>query len=117
VLFESPVRPLLPDFGPFPNDGGLFTVDVANFDLFADTFEQHAGPNVRIATELDPKGVRSRMVIPGGQTDRPALVAGAQADPHYMDQVPAWLANAPGDQPFSDDEVNKAAKRRLVFSK
>jgi penicillin G amidase len=120
VVFQSPLRPLLPDFPPtapgFPNDGGLFTVDVANFDLFADSFEQHSGPNVRIATELDPAGVRSRMVIPGGQVDRPA-VAGDAADAHYMDQVPAWLANQPGDQPFTQGDVVKAATEKIVFAR
>jgi acyl-homoserine lactone acylase PvdQ len=107
---------VLPDFGPFPNDGGLFTVDVADFDVWSDTFEQHSGPSVRIATELDPAGVRSRMVLPGGQVDRPP-VAGAAADPHYEDQVPAWLANQPGDQPFTQDEVVKAARTRIVFGR
>jgi acyl-homoserine lactone acylase PvdQ len=124
VLFASPLSPLLPDFPPqgpglpdqggLPNDGGLFTVDVANFSLFDDTFTQRSGANVRIATELDPKGVRSRMVIPGGQVDRPGIV-GARQDPHYMDQVPAWLANAPGDQPFTPAEVARAARARVVF--
>ncbi len=116
VRFSSLAAPLLPDFGPFPNDGGLFTVDVANFDLFDDRFEQHSAGNVRIATELDPKGVRSRMVIPGGEVDRPG-VAGAQADPHYMDQVPAWLANDKGDQPFAEADVVKAATGRVVFTR
>ncbi len=116
VLFSSLAAPLLPDFGPFPNDGGLFTVDVANFDLFDDRFEQHGGGNVRIATELDPKGVRSRMVIPGGQVDRPGI-AGAQADPRYMDQVPAWLANDKGDQPYAQADVVRAATGRVVFTR
>jgi penicillin amidase len=126
VLFRTPIRAgtlaLLPDFGPFPNDGGLFTVDVANFDLFdgqgqpSNAFEQHDGPNVRMATELDPGGVRSRMVIPGGEVDRPPVL-GSQADPHYMDQVPAWLANQPGDQPFAQPDVIKAAVGKIVFTK
>jgi penicillin amidase len=125
VLFGTPLRSgsltLLPDFGPFPNDGGLFTVDVANFDLFdgsgnpSNAFEQHDGANVRMATELDPAGVRSRMVIPGGEVDRPPVL-GLPAGPHYMDQVPAWLANQPGDQPFAQADVIKAAAAKVVFT-
>lgn len=115
VLFASPVAPLLPSFGPFPRHGGLFTVDVANFDLWTDAFQQRNGSNVRMVAELDPAGVRARMVIPGGQADRPPILS-TGAD-HYMDQVPAWLANAPGDQPFAQAEVLKAATGRLVLSR
>jgi penicillin amidase len=116
VLFESPVRPLLSDFGPFPNDGGLYTVDVANFDLWSDDFLQTAGPNVRMATELAPGAVRSRMVIPGGESDRPPIFATGD-NPHYEDQIPAWLANGPGDQPYSDDEVRRAAQGKIVITR
>jgi penicillin G amidase len=96
--------------GPFPNDGGLFTVDVANFPIEADTFTQTSGPNVRFSAEMDPNGVRWRAVIPGGQVDRPG-------DAHYEDQLQAWIANQPGDQPFAQGDVVKAARGRVVFSR
>ncbi|HET9597992.1 MAG TPA: penicillin acylase family protein [Anaeromyxobacteraceae bacterium] len=95
--------------GPFPNDGGLFTVDVANFGLFGDDFLQTAGPNVRFSAELDPAGVKWRAVIPGGQVD-------ALGDPHENDQIPPWLANAKGDQPFAVDAVVAQGKSRVVFT-
>jgi penicillin amidase len=96
--------------GPFPNDGGLFTVDVANFDPFTDDFLQTAGPNVRFSAELDPAGVKWRAVIPGGQVD-------ALGDPHENDQIPLWLANTKGDQPFAQADVVAAAKGRVVISR
>ncbi len=110
--------------GPFPNDGGLFTVDVANFDPFATDasgneqvpYLQRSGPSVRFSAEMDPAGVKWRAVIPGGEADRPAF-AGFPADPHYEDQVPAWLANQPGDQPFAQADVLKAATSRIVIAK
>jgi penicillin G amidase len=102
--------------GPFPNDGGLFTVDVANFDPFATDasggeafpFLQHSGPNVRFSAEMDPAGVKWRMVLPGGESER-------KGDAHAADQLPAWLANAPGDQPFAQADVVKAAQGHLLF--
>ena len=111
-------------FGPFPNDGGLFTVDVANFDLFATDasgneqvpYLQRSGPSVRFSAELDPAGVKWRAVIAGGESDRPPF-AGFPGDPHYEDQVPAWLANQPGDQPFAQADVVKAARSRIVIVK
>jgi penicillin amidase len=104
--------------GPFPNDGGLFTVDVANFAPFATDaaggeqfpFLQTNGPNVRFSAEMDPAGVKWRAVIPGGQSER-------KGDAHEADEVPAWLANAPGDQPFAQSDVVKAAKGRIVFGR
>jgi acyl-homoserine lactone acylase PvdQ len=116
-------------FGPFPNDGGLFTVDVADFDLWAHDpsnadvntndlvpYVQSIGPNVRFSAEMDPAGVKWRAVIPGGEVDRPGIL-GLPADPHYEDQIPAWLANEPGDQPFTQADVIKAATKQIVFSK
>ncbi len=96
--------------GPFPNDGGLFTVDVANFGLFGDDFTQSAGANVRVSAKLDPAGVKWRAVIPGGQVD-------ALGNVHENDQVPLWLANAKGDQPFAPADVLQAAQGRVVLSR
>lgn len=129
VRFDSAALGSALSFGPFPNDGGLFTVDVANFDPFATTagnadattndafpYVQHSGPSVRFSAEMDPAGVKWRAVIAGGESDRPPLV-GFPGDPHYEDQVPAWLANQPGDQPFAQADVVKAAKSRIVISR
>jgi penicillin amidase len=100
------------DYGPFANDGALYTVDVANFswnDDGADGFRQHAGANVRFSAEMiAPGNVQWRAVIPGGQPDY------AQ-DPGYQSQIPLWLTNAPGDQPWTSAQVQSAAVNRLVF--
>ena len=115
VTFDS----LLGDFtsvfnyGPFANDGGLYTVDVANFswnDDGADGFVQRAGANVRFSAEMiAPGNVVWRAVIPGGQPD-------FVQDPSYQGQIPLWLENAPGNQPWSAADVQAAGVRRLVFS-
>ncbi|HEU4383026.1 MAG TPA: penicillin acylase family protein [Anaeromyxobacteraceae bacterium] len=108
----SPSTTLL-DYGPFANDGGLHTVDVANFSWSNDGpggFTQGGGPNVRFAAEVGTSSIRWRAVIPGGQS-------GFAGDPNYMDQIPAYLANQPGDQPYARSEVEAVAARRLVFTR
>ncbi len=118
VVFTSPLSlagvPFFDD-GPYANDGGLYTVDVANFDWTEDgspggteLFIQHDGPNVRFSAELADGHVRWRAVIPGGQVDY-------SGDPHDRDQVPAWLANQPGDQPYLRSEVEAQMRSRLFF--
>ncbi len=101
------------DVGPYANDGGLHTVDVANFswsDDGADGFVQRSGPNVRFAVELAPGAVRWRAVIPGGQVGYPT-------DPDFNDQTPLWLDNAPGAQTWGRSAAEKAAVRHLVLAK
>jgi acyl-homoserine lactone acylase PvdQ len=100
------------DYGPFANDGGLYTVDVANFSWNndgADGFVQRAGANVRFSAEMiAPGNVVWRAVIPGGQPD-------FVQDPNYQSQIPLWLTNAPGDQPSTAAEVQAAGVDRIVF--
>jgi penicillin amidase len=101
------------NFGPFANDGGLYTVDVANFswnDDGADGFFQHAGANVRFSAEMiAPGNVVWRAVLPGGQP-------GSVQNPNYQDQIPLWLTNAPGQQPWTAAELQAAAVTTLVFT-
>jgi acyl-homoserine lactone acylase PvdQ len=100
------------NYGRFANDGGLYTVDVANFswnDDGADGFIQHSGANVRTSAEMiAPGNVVWRAVIPGGQPD-------FVQDPNYESQIPLWLTNAPGNLPWTAADVQAAAVSRFVF--
>ena len=101
------------DVGPYANDGGLYTVDVANFSLADDGaqgYVQRSGANVRFSVDLTPGNVRWRAVIPGGE-------AGYQTDPHFNDQTPLWLDNAPGDQPWGRAAAEAAARSKIVLQK
>ncbi len=115
VVFDSLVGVPFQSVGPFARQGGLYTVDVANFDWADDgsqTFDDRHGfmvrhgPSVRFSAELAPGKVRWRAVIPGGESGFPG-------DPNYADQVPAWLGNARGDQPFARADVVAAAASKI----
>ncbi|HQR30682.1 MAG TPA: penicillin acylase family protein [Anaeromyxobacteraceae bacterium] len=100
------------NYGPFANDGGSYTVDVANFswnDAGPNGFIQRSGPNVRFSAEMiAPGNVSWRAVIPGGQPDY-------VQDPNYQSMIPLWLSNAPGDQPWTPAQVQAAAVTSIVF--
>jgi penicillin amidase len=71
-------------------------------------FIQRSGPSVRFAAELADGDVRWRAVLPGGQSGYPG-------DPHYMDQVPAWLANEQGVQPYTRADVEKRQATKILL--
>jgi penicillin amidase len=103
-------------YGPFANDGGLWTVDVANFSPWGTNFRQTSGPNVRYSAEMTPAGPKFRAVIPGGQVMR-------AGDAHEQDQIPLWLNNAAastpfekGVRPFTREEVYASAQARVTFA-
>ena len=100
------------NYGPFANDGGSYTVDVANFNWNDDGgngFFQHAGANLRFSAEMISQGnVVWRAVIPGGQPDY-------ANDENYESMIPLWLSNAPGNQPWTPAELQAAAVNTLIF--
>jgi penicillin amidase len=85
----------------FANDGGLFTVDVANPTFNADRpsedsfdpennfdFTQTAGPSTRFVCEESPNGPTCTIQLPGGQSSD-------INSPHYEDLLFPWLHNEP----------------------
>lgn len=86
----------------FTNDGGLFTVDVANpgFRGGAEDYVQTAGPSMRLVCEAPSTGVQCTIQLPGGQS-------GDIDSANYQDLLPDWLDNVPMDIVF-DIEAAKA---------
>ena len=95
--------------GPFANDGGLFTVDVANPSARAKgkTFGHGAGASMRMVVEADPAGMKTWLQLPGGQDLH-------RTGEHYNDLLPGWLRNEPFELPFRPDAVEEAAVDTLV---
>ncbi|MEM8609282.1 MAG: penicillin acylase family protein [Myxococcota bacterium] len=97
----------------FTNDGGLFTVDVANPGFRggeggSEDYVQTAGPSMRLVCEAPPSGVECSIQLPGGQS-------GDIDSPNYDDLLPGWLANEPIDVPFDIAESAANAVRTVTF--
>jgi penicillin G amidase len=83
-------EPGVPDNGPYANDGGLYTVDVAApSDPAAGDFRQRIGASLRLACQADSKsGVRCTVELPGGN-------AGDPASPYFDNMLADYLRNRP----------------------
>jgi penicillin amidase len=100
--FDNP-----PQGGPlFANDGGLFTVDVANP---AEDFVQTAGPSTRFVCEASANGPTCTIQLPGGQS------SDIESE-HYEDLLFPYLANEPMPLVFDIDEANANAVRTVTFN-
>jgi len=90
----------------FANDGGLFTVDVANPD--PRDLVQRAGPSTRLVCEAFPSGPQCTIQLPGGQS-------GDIDSPNYEDLLFLWLDNEPIDLAFDITEAAANAERTETF--
>ncbi len=107
AILESDLAALgLPMFnnpGPgessYANDGGLFTVDVANPN---GDFTQTTGPSTRFVCEAAAERVSCSYQLPGGQSgDIDSL--------NYDDLLDKWLINQPTEFIYDIDEVAQNA--------
>jgi acyl-homoserine lactone acylase PvdQ len=57
---------------------------------------------------IAPGNVAWRAVVPGGAPDH-------VQDPNYQNQIPLWLSNAPGSQPWTAAEVQASSVDRILF--
>ena len=79
--------------GFFENDGGLHSVDPAEYPIVTPDgaiqtlpYEQGEGPAFRFCVEMKEGEWTAYNVLPGGQS-------GHAGDEHFADQLPLWLAN------------------------
>lgn len=95
--------------GPYPNDGGDFTVDVGDTPAGGENFLQTHGPAMRFVVELKKGRVRAENVLPG-------FNSGYYENDERFDQMPLWLHNEYREMPFYPDEVEKNALKVAVYS-
>lgn len=94
--------------GPYPNHGGLYTVDVANpKSIYNRDFSQTSGASMRFVCELSSPP-RCSIEIPGGQRHH-------RESPHYDDLLRRWLDREPTMLPFTEDDVSSRAVETLVL--
>lgn len=109
ITFESQLASLdatLND-GPYANDGGLFTVDVANIGADGANYTHTAGPSLRIVNEMKPDGIVTNFQYAGGQD-------GHRDGDFYGTLIPNWLQNTPA--PLSFTATDAAANRVTGFT-
>jgi acyl-homoserine lactone acylase PvdQ len=102
----------IPNFnnGPYVNDGGWFTVDVANpSGMYRDDYAHRSGASMRFACDLPADApVACTLQVPGGNVH-------FRDDPHYDDQLKKWLVNEPFDLHFTADAVLGHTERIVRF--
>lgn len=96
-------------FGPVANDGGLYTVDVANPSATATgrSFGHGNGASMRMVNEADGGGIRTWLQLPGGQDLH-------RSSAHYNDLLPGWLDHDSFVLAFTAEEIDEAAIERLL---
>ncbi len=92
--------------GPFINDGGFFTVDVANptgrGGNFDGDFSHPNGASLRIVYEATADGIEASFQLPGGQVHR-------RDSEFYLSLMDEWLTNTSVPLYFDRDEVDANA--------
>jgi penicillin amidase len=106
------------DLGPFAAPGGRDTVNPAGFSLNADDFTFSGGPSKRFVAVLDPAGVRSFSILPGGNNGNPGAETAynrINPDIHYGDHVPGWLNGETFEYRVSRDAVAADTQLHLRY--
>jgi penicillin amidase len=99
-----------PDSDTYANDGGLYTVDVANPNgMFNGNFTHGSGASMRLSCEADAAdGVRCTIELPGGQRH-------FADSPHFTDLFLKWLVNDPSPIHFAATDVAAASVETLTI--
>lgn len=106
-LFDAAGNPSYNN-GPYANDGGLFTVDVANpRNQFGDDFSHRAGASMRLVCEAQTP-VSCTIELPGGQRN-------FTNSPYYDNLMTEWLVNAPAPLNFTEAQVSAAAVETVMI--
>ncbi len=95
--------------GPFEADGGMDTVNVADFGINGGDFNFGHGPSMRMTVELKPNAVKGENIIAGGQS-------ADQADPHYSDQASLWLDKKTRLMTFYSADVKRNTENILILA-
>ncbi|MEZ4471483.1 MAG: penicillin acylase family protein [bacterium] len=101
----------LPDYdhGPFANDGGMYTVDVANpSGRFQDRYSHSSGASMRFACHAGD-AMTCTIELPGGQRH-------FRDSPHYDDLLQKYLVNEPVAFPFTPSEVDAATVESVAVN-
>ncbi|MBN1945356.1 MAG: penicillin acylase family protein [Bradymonadales bacterium] len=106
-LFDTAGMPLF-NYGPFANDGGIYTVDVAEpVGTDGNYFYRH-GAVLRMVTEISGEGVEVRMQFAGGNDLH-------RSSELYNNLLPRYLRNEPVILALDPSEVAEQAARTFAI--
>ena len=98
------------DNGPFANDGGYLTVDVANpqgrSGNFSGDFSHPNGPSLRVIFEAKSDGIEGRFQLPGGQDN-------VRDSKYYGSLIDEWLANEHKPLLFEESDLQGSVDREI----
>jgi penicillin amidase len=113
------------DLGPFPAPGARSTVNPASYSLNSDSYVFSGGPSMRFVAVLDPKGIRSVNILPGGNNGNPGRTAESGSsglyntinpEIHYGDHVGGWINGEVFEYRLTPQEVADHAERNVIFT-
>jgi penicillin amidase len=90
------------DYGPFTNDGGLYTVDVADPIGRDGDFSHPNGPSIRVVFEAREDRIQGYFQLPGGQDNH-------RESRFYQSLTEDYLTNTPRELLFERDAVDANA--------
>lgn len=98
---------------PLPKPGGLYTVDVGDFNWLEDgvlpaQLTVTNAPSNRFVFEVKPGAIEAWWSMPGGQSERPG-------DPHHNDWFEEYLAGEYREMVYYDDAVTADTSLRWSF--
>lgn len=113
------------DLGPFAAPGGRFTVNPAGYSLNSDNYVFAGGPSKRFVAVLDPDGIRSLNILPGGNNGNPGRPEEGNASDfydrinpeiHYGDHVGGWINGEVFEYRVTRQAVADNAERKIVYT-
>ena len=121
------------NIGNIPAPGSRFTVNPAGYSFNADSADAFVfsdGPSERFVAILDPAGIRSVSILPGGNNGDPctgpATPAGCALDTpsynhinpgnHYGDHIPGWINGQTFEYRVSRDAVAADTQQLIEYT-
>jgi acyl-homoserine lactone acylase PvdQ len=115
------------DLGPFPAPGGRFTVNPAGYSYNSDNFIFSGGPSKRFVAVLDPAGIRSINILPGGNNGNPGRPPQGEGnasdyydrinpDIHYGDHIGGWINGEVFEYRVTRQAVADNAESKIVYT-
>lgn len=99
----------LAEVGPFINDGGFWSVDVANPVAYNGNYGHPNGASMRVVFEATDDGIEGVFQLPGGQDHH-------KDSPFYNSLLDNWLENKTSKLLFGRDEVDAAAVETVTVN-